>query len=214
MQGTHSEGSQYNFARVCTYLYERLPSFKDYLIYQMQEFHGYRTQLSIENFQNLLVFTAELYEQAFAPVGIRNHPIPTSLYEELCDILKIEPMNDALVKKIVSTLKLCGRHLETDVGKDAIDELFNKLGSFCTDEGRPKGLSDTGAGFITNLMMYRSSGWGGASDNSSATSAPIRFAPEHSNPMELTDEEIRFLESNGAMEGSSFNSGKFQLETK
>uniref|UniRef100_A0AC34FNZ7 MIF4G domain-containing protein n=1 Tax=Panagrolaimus sp. ES5 TaxID=591445 RepID=A0AC34FNZ7_9BILA len=207
--GICSENAQYNFAKVCTYLYERLSSFKESLLSQVKEFHTYRSQYSLETVLNILVFIAELYVQAFAPVGIRNHPIPTILYEEFVDILNAEPMTDSLVKKVVQTLKLCGRHLETDIGENSMGEIFKKLEDFTKEGHRPEGLTDTGASFITNLMLYRSSGWGGSTNDStttSATSAAIRFAPD--NNMDLTEEEIRFLESNGAMEGgSSFSSG-------
>jgi hypothetical protein len=211
--GIFGENAQYNFAKVCTYLYERLSTFKESLVLQIKEFHNYRSQYSLDVQQSLLVFIAELYVQAFAPVGVRNHPIPTILYEEFMDILNAEPMTDLLIKKVVQTLKLCGRHLETDIGENSMGELFKKLDDF-TKEGqqRPPTLTETGTCFIKNLMLYRTSGWGGSINDSSstttgggATSAPIRFAPDN---MDLTEEEIRFLESNGAMEGgSSYSSG-------
>uniref|UniRef100_A0A914PGA9 Uncharacterized protein n=1 Tax=Panagrolaimus davidi TaxID=227884 RepID=A0A914PGA9_9BILA len=127
------------------------------------------------------------------------------------DILNAEPMTDLLIKKVVQTLKLCGRHLETDIGENSMGELFKKLDDFTKEGQRPPTLTETGTCFIKNLMLYRSSGWGGSTNDSSstttgATSAPIRFAPD--NNMDLTEEEIRFLESNGAMEGgSSYSSG-------
>jgi hypothetical protein len=208
--GIFGENAQYNFAKVCTYLYERLSTFKESLVSQIKEFHNYRSQYSLDVQQSLLVFIAELYVQAFAPVGVRNHPIPTILYEEFMDILNAEPMTDLLIKKVVQTLKLCGRHLETDIGENSMGELFKKLDDFTKEGQRPPTLTETGTCFIKNLMLYRSSGWGGSTNDSSstttgATSAPIRFAPD--NNMDLTEEEIRFLESNGAMEdGSSYTS--------
>jgi hypothetical protein len=204
--GIYSDNAQYNFAKVCTYLYERLSTFKESLLSQIQEFHSYRHNFTLDIFQNLVIFIAEVYVQAYAPVGIRNHPVPTALYEEFVDILKAEPMTDSLIKKIVQTLKLCGRHLETDVGEKSMNEIFGKLEEFTKEDRRPKTLTDNGASYITNLMLYRTSGWGGATDTTSTTtSSSTRFAPE--NNMDLTEEEIRFLESNGAMEGSSFSSG-------
>uniref|UniRef100_A0A914Z399 MIF4G domain-containing protein n=1 Tax=Panagrolaimus superbus TaxID=310955 RepID=A0A914Z399_9BILA len=207
--GIISENAQYNFAKVCTYLYERLSPFKESLLSQVKEFHTYRSQYPLDTVLNILVFIAELYVQAFAPVGIRNHPIPTILYEEFVEILNAEPMTDTLVKRVVQTLKLCGRHLETDIGEKAMGDIFKKLEEFTKEGSRPETLTDNGVCFITNLMHYRSSGWGGSTNDTnatSATSAAIRFAPD--NNMDLTEEEIRFLESNGAMEGgSSFSSG-------
>ena len=213
--GIFGENAHYNFAKVCTYLYERLSSFKESLVSQIKEFHNYRSQYPLDTQLSLLVFIAELYVQAFAPVGVRNHPIPTILIEEFMEILATtaEPITDTLIKKVVQTLKLCGRHLETDIGENSMGELFKKLEDFTKDGQRPTTLTETGVCSITNLLQYRSSGWGGSSNtdntttnNTSATSAPIRFAPD--NNMDLTEEEIRFLESNGAMEsGSSFSSG-------
>uniref|UniRef100_A0A7E4UNK2 MIF4G domain-containing protein n=1 Tax=Panagrellus redivivus TaxID=6233 RepID=A0A7E4UNK2_PANRE len=205
--GIQNEDTQHNFAKLCHHLYERISSFKDLLLGQIRIFHDGRSQLSPAVRQNFLLFLGEVYEQALAPVGIRNHPFVQLFIEELQEAVGTRPISDLLLKKIVLVLKLCGRHLEMDAGKDTMEDIFSKLDSYTKDAGRPDGMTDTGAGLITNLLMFRNSGWGGAND------APARRL--HDPSMDLTEDEINFLDQNGAMNrplGSSQSASNSEVE--
>ena len=198
--------SQANLARLAAYLMDCFPGFSKQFMPMLDYFHEYLHCYSVPDSLNFLLFTAELYERAHDQKRNRLPQLAILLINQIRCIIR-QPITDQIAKTVVDVIKLCGYHLEQDSYKDQVNDILTALNSCVADGRRTEGLTDTGASLITMIMINRNS-WGKNEQqrpNDVANSS--RFTGE-ANPMDLTEEEIGFLEKHGAMEPASFQNGK------
>lgn len=124
-------GCQYNFSRLCQYLDQTIGDFAlHYLIPQLQQLSNFYTK---DEHQNFALFLAELYDKLSAGTTGARQEMATLLGRQLYNMLKLE-MDDQLLKAVVRVLKLAGRYLEKDRGKENLDHMFAELNSLCSRE--------------------------------------------------------------------------------
>jgi len=197
--------SQANLARLAAYLMDCFPGFSKQFLIMMDYFNQYLEYYPTVELLNFLLFTAELYERAHDQKRNRLPQLAIMLIDQLRFIIR-RPITDQIAKTIVDTIKLCGYHLEQDSYKDQVNDILTALNSCVADGRRPEGLTDNGASLITMIMINRNS-WGkDEQQRSNDVANSSRFQGEI-NPMDLTEEEIGFLERHGAMEPASFHNG-------
>ncbi|KAE9551707.1 hypothetical protein FO519_005071 [Halicephalobus sp. NKZ332] len=197
--------SQANLARLAAYLMDCLPAFSEQFIQMLDYFHQYLQYYSVADLLNFLLFSAELYERAHDRKRNRLPRLAIMLIDQIRFIIR-QPLTDQIAKNVVDVIKLCGYHLEQDAYKDQVSDILNALNSFVADGRRPEGLTDNGASHITMIMINRNN-WSKDDQQRANDVANCSKFQNEANPMDLTEEEIGFLERHGAMEPAAFNNG-------
>lgn len=193
----NTKDTQSLLARLSAYLIDFVNGFSDHFTHNLDYFVHDPSSYSVEVLQNFVIFTAEVYERALMPNRSRNVHYAVMVID-LMRNLRDRQVTDSTVKTLVDALKLCGYHLQIDSYKEAVNDIVKYLESLVTNPNKPKTLTDAGCSCITTLMTTYNQ-WGKETPNDVANARYPSIQPIN-NPMDLTDEEIGFLEKHGAME--------------
>lgn len=183
--------SQYNFSRLCQFLATNIDKYgPNILLPQVSAFVSEtNTLLSPQHLRNLVTFLAELYDKIEIN-GVKSSQLAAHLFDQLHNVLKLNPLDDQSIGTIVKILKLTGRFLENDRGPQAMDEFFAELGE------TSRNSSDSAKSKVKNLVALRDKQWGIVAEtitsgNSSAYPLVGILGPDGE---QLTEEECNLFD--------------------
>jgi hypothetical protein len=170
-------------------------------------------ELPVDPLRNLTSFVAEVYEKIEVN-GYRIVEFAIRLVEQIQRLLRMQPLNDGIVKTVVQVFKLVGRYLEEDQGPEPVDQLITALAEASANS---RDISESAKNQIRQVKQLREKQWGfqksepiqshytlPPSTVSNGFADVMIFGPDG---MPLTEEENAFLEECAAFDSSPAYSG-------